>query len=56
MPLIKNNCRFVRVMKKISSTFLRFTFVDVLDDASKRSCTIIKNKSPKWMKVLVDIS
>lgn len=45
-------------MKKISSTFLRFTFVDVLDidDASTRSCTIIKNKSPKWMKVLVDIS
>ena len=46
-------------MKKIYSTFLRFTFVDVLDmldDASKRSCTIIKNKSPKWMKVLVDIS
>ena len=27
-------------MKKISSTFLRFTFVDVLDDASKRSCTM----------------
>lgn len=45
-------------MKKISSTFLRFTFVDALDidDASKRSCTIIKNKSPKWMKILVDIS